>query len=519
MSAFAGRESAERGLCSELCREQYTLGGRWDTTPLSWKERCMLPACRDLIDAGVACLAIGSRERRSEYVSAFTDVWATAIRESQLPAEPELERLERVFLPWGAAKKDLYETAEAPEKIPGETEAVCAEQRRNYTSGEARRVGVSFAVAAKDSHSSVILGAQDTDKTIAAIEGPVPDDAGDVELTEDGLREAMYRTAGTPFRCTEVRVQSPAGEKLRVSGIELDEARRRLLYKLSEERAKLPDRKEGDFPETPRIAPAPHLPAINFSFQTAAQMTPELAALCPECVYVPLELLAENPSVADAFRENGAEIVAALPSVAFGEKEESELRALLAKVHESGVTQALTGNLGLAMMAGQEGFRIRGDFDLAVMNSYTLSGMASAGFLSAMLSPELTFADIREMPKCMDAELAIYGRLPVMVTQTCLLKASAGRCTCTTPGQMADTRGGVWPVTKHFGCRNTVWAARKLWLGDVTQEWIDLGLWAVRLCFSTESARECLEVAESYIQGTHYKPNGITRGLYYRGVL
>ena len=153
------------------------------------------------------------------------------------------------------------------------------------------------------------------------------------------------------------------------------------------------------------------------------------------------------------------------------------------------------------------------------MNSYTLSGMASAGFLSAMLSPELTFADIREMPKCMDAELAIYGRLPVMVTQTCLLKASAGRCTCTTPGQMADTRGGVWPVTKHFGCRNTVWAARKLWLGDVTQEWIDLGLWAVRLCFSTESARECLEVAESYIQGTHYKPNGITRGLYYRGVL
>ena len=248
-------------------------------------------------------------------------------------------------------------------------------------------------------------------------------------------------------------------------------------------------------------------------------MTPELAALCPECVYVPLELLAENPSVADAFRENGAEIVAALPSVAFGEKEESELRALLAKVHESGVTQALTGNLGLAMMAGQEGFRIRGDFDLAVMNSYTLSGMASAGFLSAMLSPELTFADIREMPKCMDAELAIYGRLPVMVTQTCLLKASAGRCTCTTPGQMADMHGGVWPVTKHFGCRNTVWAARKLWLGDVTQEWIDLGLGAVRLCFSTESARECLEVAESYIQGTHYKPNGITRGLYYRGVL
>ena len=96
-------------------------------------------------------------------------MWATAIRESQLPAEPELSRLERVFLPWGAAKKGLYETAEAPEKIPGETEAVCAEQRRRYTSGEARRIGVSFAVAAKDADSNIVLGAQDVDKKLSLI--------------------------------------------------------------------------------------------------------------------------------------------------------------------------------------------------------------------------------------------------------------------------------------------------------------------------------------------------------------
>ena len=519
MSALAGRESNERGLCSGLCRERYTLGGRWDTTPLSWKDRCMLGDVRTLIDAGVACLAIGSRERRSEYVAAYTNVWATAIRENQLPAEPELERLERVFTPWGVSKKALYETAEAPETQPGEADAVCKELRSKYTSGEARRVGVSFAAAVKSETAPIVLGVQDADKNLAALEGPVPDEAGDVELTEAGLCEAMYRTAGTPFRCTEVRVQAPEGQKLRVSGIELDEARRRLLYKLSEERATLPNRKEGEFPEPPHPAAAPRLPAINFSFQTAAQMTPELAALCPECVYVPLEVLCENPAAADPFRENGAEIVAALPLAAIGESEENTLRSMLAKVHSAGITQALAGNLGLAMMAGQEGFRIRGDFDLAVMNSYTLSAMASAGFLSAMLSPELAFADIREISKCMDTELAVYGRLPVMATQTCLLKASAGRCTCSTPGQLTDTHGGVWPVTKHFGCRNTVWAARKLWLGDVTQEWIDLGLWAVRLCFSTESARECLEVADSYIQGTHYKPNGITRGLYYRGVL
>ena len=192
---------------------------------------------------------------------------------------------------------------------------------------------------------------------------------------------------------------------------------------------------------------------------------------------------------------------------------------MLARVRERGVERALSGNLGLAMIAGQEGFKLRGDMELAVTNAYALQSLASAGFLSAVLSPELTIGQIDALVKPMDTELIVYGRVPAMVTETCLLKASAGRCTCTIPGQMTDTKGGVWPVTKHFGCRNTVWMNRKLWLADMTPDWIQCGLWAVRLNFSTESPRECLDVANAYLQGTGYRPNGMTRGLYYRGTL
>ena len=118
----------------------------------------------------------------------------------------------------------------------------------------------------------------------------------------------------------------------------------------------------------------------------------------------------------------------------------------------------------------------------------------------------------------MDTELVVYGRLSAMVSETCLIKESAGRCVCSAPGQMTDTQGGVWPVTKHFGCRNTVWTAKKLWLEDLTPQWIQSGLWAVRLNFSTESPRECLDVANAYIRGDGYRPNGMMRGLYLRGV-
>ncbi|MBQ3276067.1 MAG: DUF3656 domain-containing protein [Oscillospiraceae bacterium] len=517
MSSAAGQGSADRGLCARPCRENYTFGGRWDTAPLSWKDRSLLPDIPALEEAGVACVCLGDRDRRPEYTAAYTRVFFKAVRDKAMPAGPDLARMEEAFAPCGVAKTEIYEPAEPHEMDARVMERYLAEVRRTYTETEERRVDVSFAVVAQAPDKPIHLGAQDTGKNTAVIEGPYPDPAGDVELTEAALADAMYRTAGTPFRC--VNMQCVTEADLRVSGIELDAARRRLLYKLSEERSRAPERKEGVFPPEPGNKSYARLPVVNFAFQTAAQMTPEMAALRPACVYAPAELLAESPEVMDPFREEGCEIAAMLPAVVCGQAETDELRALLARVREAGVERALTGNLGLALLAGQEGLKLRGDMDLAVTNAYALQSLAAAGFLSVCLSPELTLAQVRSMSKCVDTELVIYGRLPVMVAETCLIKASAGRCVCTTPGQMADTRGGVWPVTKHFGCRNTVWASRKLWLGDAAADWVDCGLWGARLNFSTESPRECLEVANSYIHGTGYRPNGMTRGNYYRGVL
>ena len=515
MSAMDGRGSADRGLCSAPCRETFTLGGRWDTTPLSWKDRTLIGAIPALEEAGVACICIGDRDRRPEYVAAYTAECRSALEDGQQPARADRETLERVFSPYGVAKEAVYERAEPHEEETRAVERYCDELRRGYTDSEARRVPVKFAVVAQREDQPVHLGAQDKEGNQSVLEGPFPDPMGDMELTEENLTEAMYRTAGTPFRCEGV--ETVLKDELRVSAIELDAARRRLLYALSEERARVPERKEGMFPPEPMTAAHPLLPQINFSFQTAEQMTPAMAALQPGCVYIPLELLYRQPECAEPFAAQGCELAAILPSVACGDREEKELRTMLAAVREQGVELALAGNMGLALMANQEGFRLRGDLDLAVTNAYTLQNLAKVGFLSATLSPELTLEQIYALPKPLDTELVIYGRLPVMVTETCLIKESAGRCACSTPGQMADTRGGVWPVTKHFGCRNTVWMAKKLWLGDATADWVQSGLWGVRLNFSTESPRECLEVANTYIHGSEYRPNGMTRGLYYRG--
>ena len=73
-------------------------------------------------------------------------------------------------------------------------------------------------------------------------------------------------------------------------------------------------------------------------------------------------------------------------------------------------------------------------------------------------------------------------------------------------------------VMKEFGCRNVIYNAHKLFLADRRDELLSAGLWGMRLLFTTESARECVEVAKAYLGMTDYQPNMLTRGLYYRGV-
>ena len=140
------------------------------------------------------------------------------------------------------------------------------------------------------------------------------------------------------------------------------------------------------------------------------------------------------------------------------------------------------------------------------------------GFLSATASFELRLSQIKDLAKPLDTEIIIYGRLPLMVSEQCIIKESSGRCSCQTPAQMSDRMGSVFPVVKEFGCRNVVYNAHKLYLADKKEDLYSAGLWGLRMMFTTESARECVEVTRGHMGLSGYKPNVLTRGLYYRGV-
>lgn len=518
MSALIGRRSGNRGLCAQPCRLQYSLGGRMDDHPLSLKDNCLVDQIRRLEEVGVASLKIEGRMKRPEYTGIVTGVYAKAIREQRNPDKEEMELLEKTFSRQGFTqgyfigdKLDMFGVRSEPDK---DADKIFATARKQYAEGEMRRVPVHFyTVLEKGEHIKAIAFDDDGHKAIAT--GPVPERAKRQGLTEQYLIEQMFKTGGTPYNCIENKAKAEPGLYLPAS--EINELRRKLIAQLSAEREKAPGRRTLRIPAPPVNVPAISDPARIYQVRTEEQLTPELAELKPDYIYFPAMELAENFEPLRPFIDNGARPVAVMPRV-ITDDQSREVYAALEKLFDYGVNEALTGNLGHVFIARQAGMKVRGDFGLNAFNSYTLRVLQDAGFISATASFELRLAQIKAMAKPVDTELIIYGRLPLMVSDQCIIRQSAGRCNCQTPGQLSDRMGSVFPVVKEFGCRNVIYNAHKLYLADKRDDLYALGLWGLRMLFTTESPRECVEVAKGYLGLTDYKPNVLTRGLYYRGV-
>ena len=518
MSSLIGRRSGNRGMCAQPCRMQYSLGGRMDDYPMSLKDNCLVDRLREIEEAGVACIKIEGRMKRPEYTAIVTGIYSKALREHRQPTPEEMTMLTKAFSRQGFTqgyfngdKKDMFGVRGEPEEG---TEKIFTVARRAYADGELRRVPVHFyTVAEKGERIKAI--AFDDDGHRAVTYGPVPEKAKRQGLTDGYLVEQMFKTGGTPYNCVENKAKTDPG--LYLAAAEINELRRKLISELSAQRSAPPTRRSLDLPAPPKNVPTVADPKLIIQVRTGEQLTKELADLRPAYIYVPAMIMAAEPKLVLPFVEKGSVPVAVLPRIV-NDAQMKEVYATLQKLFDYGVNEALVGNLGQVVMARRAGMKLRGDFGLNAFNSYTLEMLNEMGFLSATASFELRIAQIKDMAKPLDTELIIYGRLPLMVSDQCIIKESAGRCACQTPAQMADRMGSVFPVVKEYGCRNVVYNAHKLYLADKKEDLYSAGLWGLRMMFTTESARECVEVAKGHMGLSDYKPNVLTRGLYYRGV-
>ena len=516
LSSVIGGRSGNRGLCAQPCRLKYGWGDKADGNPLSLKDLSLAGHLRELRKMGVACVKLEGRMKRPEYVAVVTGIYSRAIREDREPTAEELEQLRAAFSRQGFTQgyyldqqgPDMFGVREE-EKEPKELFAMA---RNTYQSGEAQRVPVTFYAMIRPNEPAHV-GVEDPQGRVVTVEGQVPEAARTRALTPEAVETQLSRTGGTPYRCVKVRSLVEDGLSLPLAA--LNALRREALDGLTKQREQLPRRRQGEFHPGARYENRKEPPALTLSVRTAEQVTRELLALGPALVYIPLEELAAHPEKAQA--PAGTRIGVTLPRVAW-DREMDQVADQLRQVRDLGVTDALIGNLGMAPVAKELGFTLRGDFGLEVYNSQAVKEYKRLGFSSLTLSFELKFPQLRDISKSLDTELITYGRLPLMLMESCIIKNRTGSCNCQNTNILTDRKGARFPVVKAPGCRNELLNSQKLFLADKAADYRRIGLWAQRLLFTTENPRECVQVTQRYLDQGNWSPNEYTRGLYYRDV-
>ena len=518
LSAVIGGRSGNRGRCAQPCRQSYGYG-RWENKyPLSLKDNCLVGYVKELEAMGVASLKLEGRMKRPEYVATVTAVYRKAIDEG-IVTQSMMDALYAAFNRQGFT--DGYYTGKIDKRMFGirqdtlEDGEFLQAARQSYETGETQLVDLQFrAVVTVDGSSLTVMDPEG--RTCQSI-GPMPQRALRVPLTGEMLAQRVAKTGGTPYRCVQVRTRVDPG--LTISAAAINAMRRDVLNQLTALRARREEKPIRSPKPVPMIRGSRGLPGLTIQVTTREQLTPTLLNTETAMLYVPMHLLMADPNMTLRLVERGR-LAVALPRVVH-DPEMAKLQQDLSTLRQWGVRDALVGNLGLIIPAREAGMRIHGDFGLNVFNSISMNVMKSLEIVSAVPSFEMTLPQIRDLSKAVSAELIAYGRLPLMLTENCLIRGRTGECTCQTETsvKLTDKTGADFPIIKDGdSCRSVLLNGKKLsWL-DRQEDLNKLGLWALRLYFTTENSREVDRVLGDYLNPQPFDPGSCTRGLYLRGV-
>ena len=515
LSAAIGGRSGNRGRCAQPCRQSYGYGRYQNRHPLSLKDNCLVHYLREMEDMGVASVKLEGRMKRPEYVAAVTGVYRKAIDEGNVTRAMQ-ETLHTAFNRQGFT--DGYYTGKIGSDMFGIREESAPDRwykeiRQSYESGENPLVPITMEAVVEPGRFALTV--MDPTGRGGTLEGRAPESARTSPLTAEQLAERLQKTGGTPYYCTSIKTDVAPGLSLSASAI--NSLRRDALNMLTAYRAR---RDEGRIhrPRNFPVVTGPKNPVLTVQVTTAEQITGRLLKMQPTLLYVPLHVLTADWEFTKELTKR-VTVAAVLPRIAH-DSELPRIRQSLMDLWSLGVGNVLVGNLGLIPVARECHMVVHGDLGLNIYSSGAVYAARALELRTAMLSAEMTLPQIRDVSKAVPCEMLCYGRMPLMVTENCLIRGRTGQCTCHIgPVKLMDKTGAEFPIIKDGdSCRSVLLNGKKLYMLDRHEDLCKLGIWGQRLYFTTENPKEVDRVLAAYLNPTPFDPGSCTRGLYLRGL-
>lgn len=483
-SSLVGGRSGNRGECAQPCRLPYS-----GSYPLSLKDNCLAASMRELLELGAASFKIEGRMKSPAYVYGVSSIYRRLIDEGRDASDKELCELASLFSRSGFT--DGYFKRRITRDMNGiRTEKdVAATVKELSFDIKARKRELVASASIKDGEPSRLT--LTLDGVSASALGDVPDRAINAPLSSEAVRKNLLKLGSSDFACKELTLELDDGLILPIS--KLNELRRSAVAELEKEL--LPKRAPAgtyEYTDDSVVTLDYHAPYRSASFLSRESIC-DAAVEYFDMIYLPLEKYDE--------RANGV----ILPPVIF-DRELDTVSKMLDEAKRRGAKHALVGNIGHIKLALEHGYECHGDLRLNATNPKSVRALLSLGLCDVIPSPELTLARLASLDERAAGHAVIYGRIPLMLLEKCVIKQTSG-CDMCKAGRatLVDRTGESFPLFRTGEHRNVLYNSRPTYMADRRDELYAAHIHGGHFIFTDEDAHRVSSIIEAYKNGSPCK--------------
>ncbi len=517
LSSIIGGRSGNRGKCAQPCRLPYSVNEKKNKSfVMSLKDLISLNHIQKLSEIGVSSLKIEGRMKGPAYVSAVVRVYRKYLDNPGSVSEADFELLNSVFNRGGLTDgylanktgKEMF-ALDKPDNPYLKSGAALEKELTQVLNGENRKIHIDGKVIIKAGKEPVV--SVWNDRVSVSLRCPeLPDKALKTAIDAESVGLQMNKTGSTPFIFKNIEIEVDDG--LFISAGNLNKIRRDALDLFEKN---LIDSYKREIPATAsdlvcneNISPHTYVCEV-----TNVEQFEVVKDLSFDKIYVPIGIIKGHKKLIDEYKTR---IIIVLPAI-LREKEFGHYVDSAKDFLDSGYYGVLIHNISL--INAFSGYNIFGGFRLNVFNSVTDRFLSGFDFESCELSPELTLKQIRNIKKSIPAQVMVYGRLPLTVSENCLIR-NGSSCPCKNENYITDRLGMRFPVIKDGDiCRSVVLNCKKTFMGFDMNKIKEAGISHSRIYFTDETPEECRKICETFLHNGDYRPDDFTNGHFFKGVV
>lgn len=493
MSGIIGGRSGNRGKCAQPCRLEYQVENKKGFL-MSLKDMCLIRHLKEIEKYGVTSLKIEGRMKGPEYVGTVVSIYRKYLNSNSAVTDADYKKLEKIFYRGGFSDGYFMDSKGKEMFCHTKPDNPYLRQEDTFKITENYKKTNIYMYFKGHIGSHLVLTAVDEfGNSVEYISETYLEKANSSSASTDKIKGNLSKLGETVFAIQNIEVD--IDENVFIPTSEINKARRCVTSMLEEKIVSSYTRAESNLKY--QITHSNN-EVNNLELSVCISDIEQLNALRnTDCkrIYAPIEI--------EGLKEDE---IAILPRISPKNLEDMVLKTKCKTV--------LVRNIGQIEVAKRCNKKIQLDFTMNVFNSYSCDFYKNQNIDIITLSTELTLKQIKPLTGIVDCECVIYGKLPMMLTENCMIKTSVG---CKKGGYIYDRTNEGFLIKCLPECRNEIYNSKPIIMSDKMNDLEFCGIKYGRLNFVDENAQQCVEIFNKYKNGEKINLE-FTRGKFYKGV-